>query len=122
VISVRELLVAALLVLGAIFMLLAAVGLARMPDVLLRMSACTKSVTLGAGCMLLGAIIYFEDLSITTRALSAILFLVTTAPVAAHKIARAAYVSRVRLWEGMRIDELRDGPSPDRSGDPEPPP
>jgi multicomponent Na+:H+ antiporter subunit G len=38
-----------LLLLGAIFMLLAAVGLVRMPDVLMRLHSSTKSATLGVG-------------------------------------------------------------------------
>lgn len=95
-----------LLLIGAFFMLVAALGIVRMPDLFLRMSATTKAVTLGAGCMLTAAAVYFRDSGITTRALAAILFLVTTAPVAAHMIGRAAYLSRVPLWKGTKLDEL----------------
>ncbi|GAB4462075.1 MAG: hypothetical protein Kow0031_40840 [Anaerolineae bacterium] len=47
---------AILLSLGAFFMLVAGVGLVRMPDLFLRMSASTKAATLGVGCTLLGVV------------------------------------------------------------------
>jgi len=95
------------LVIGAAFMLLAAVGVVRMPDLFTRMQTTTKSATLGAGCTLLAAAVYFGDLSITARALAVITFLFLTAPVAAHMIARAAYFIGVPLWNRTIIDELR---------------
>lgn len=97
----------ALLLIGASFLLLAAVGLLRMPDLFTRMSAVTKGTTLGVGCMLLAVGVYFPGLGITTRALAAIVFFFVTAPVAAHMIGRAAYFVGVPLWEGTVRDELR---------------
>jgi multicomponent Na+:H+ antiporter subunit G len=95
------------LVVGAAFMFVAALGVVRMPDVLLRMSSTTKSATLGAGCTLAAAAFHFEDLGVTTRAFATVIFLLATAPVAAHMISRAAYFSRVPLWKKMQVDELR---------------
>ena len=96
-----------LLLWGAIFMLLAAVGLMRMPDLFMRMHSSTKSATLGAGCIMLGAALFFNDFAITVRALAIVAFLFSTAPVAAHMIGRAAYLSGVPLWEGTLSDEMR---------------
>lgn len=104
----KEILVAALLVLGASFSLLAAVGVARMPDLLSRMQASTKSATLGAGAILLAVAVHFGALGVTTQVLLIIAFLVLTAPIAAHAIGRAGYLTGVPLWEGAVIDELRD--------------
>ena len=104
----KEILVAVLLIIGSSFSLLAAVGVARMPDVFSRMQASTKSATLGAGTVLLAVAIHFGMLAVTTQVLLIIAFLVLTAPVAAHAIARAAYLTGVPLWEGAVIDELRD--------------
>ena len=42
-----------MLLLGALFMLLAAIGMVRMPDVLTRMHSSTKSATLGVGLFML---------------------------------------------------------------------
>lgn len=97
-----------LLFLGAVFMLLAAIGLVRMPDVLMRMHSSTKSATLGVGLIMLGVALHFQDFTIGVRALAVIVFMFSTAPVAAHMIGRAAYLSGVPLWEGTLSDEMRN--------------
>jgi multicomponent Na+:H+ antiporter subunit G len=99
---------AVLLVVGASFMLLAGLGVLRLPDLFMRLQAATKASTLGVGCLLLGAAVHFQDLGVTTRALLVIAFFFLTAPVGAHVIARAAYAVGVPLWEGTITDELRD--------------
>jgi multicomponent Na+:H+ antiporter subunit G len=103
-----ELFSAALLLIGALFMFLAALGLLRLPDLFMRLQAATKASTLGVGCMLLGLAIHFQDLAVTTRAVLIVAFFFLTAPVGAHMIARAAYAVGVPLWEGTITDELRD--------------
>jgi multicomponent Na+:H+ antiporter subunit G len=94
-------------ILGSFLMFLAGLGLLRMPDVFLRMSAATKASTLGAGFILLAAALYFEDLGTTSRAIATIFFLLLTGPVAAHRIGRAAYFDGVHLWEGTIRDDLK---------------
>jgi multicomponent Na+:H+ antiporter subunit G len=96
-----------LFVLGAFLMFLAGLGLLRLPDIFLRMSAATKASTLGAGFILLAAALYFEDLGTTSRAIATIFFLLLTGPVAAHRIGRAAYFDGSPLWEGTVRDDLR---------------
>jgi multicomponent Na+:H+ antiporter subunit G len=103
---------AALIVIGGAFMLLAGVGILRMPDLFMRMQAATKAATLGAGCMLLAVAVHFGELTVVARALLVIAFVVLTAPVAAHMIARAAYSVGTPLWEGTLGDELRDEHQP----------
>lgn len=103
----RDLASLVLMLTGAFFMFVAAVGVVRMPDLFLRMSATSKSATLGAACMLLAAAVHFDDFGITTRALATIAFLLLTAPVAAHRIGRAAYFLGVPLWRGTVRDDLR---------------
>lgn len=92
---------------GAIFIFLAAIGVVRMPDLYLRISVTTKAATLGIGLVLLAAAIYFNDLSITTRVLAIILFMLLTAPVGAHMIGRASYFTGVKLWEKSDFDDLK---------------
>jgi len=103
----REILVMVLMISGALFMFLAGVGLLRMPDLFLRMSSTSKAGTLGAGLILLGAAIHFDNFGIYTRAIAIIVFLMLTAPVAAHMIGRAAYFDGVPLWKGTVQDDLR---------------
>ena len=96
-----------LFVVGAFLMFLAGVGLLRLPDIFLRLSAATKASTLGAGFILLAAALYFDDLGTTSRAIATIFFLLLTGPIAAHRIARAAYFDGSPLWQGTVRDDLR---------------
>jgi multicomponent Na+:H+ antiporter subunit G len=100
--------VAFLLVLGALFMLLAAVGLVRLPDLYLRMSATSKAATLGASLVLLGAAVHFGTAAVAGRAVVIVVFLFLTAPVAAHAIGRAGYRRKSPLWTGTIADELAE--------------
>jgi multicomponent Na+:H+ antiporter subunit G len=115
-----SLVVAALLVLGAGFMLLAAIGLVRLPDVYLRMSAASKAATLGASLVLVGAAVHFGTAAVAGRAIVIAAFLFLTAPVAAHVIGRAAYRRGSPLWEGTIADELAgdEERGRDRGGEP----
>lgn len=107
----RDLVCAVLLTTGVGFMALAAVGLVRLPDILLRISAAGKASTLGTLCTLLAMALYFGDGPTVTRALAIFFFVVLTVPVAAHMLGRAAYFCNNPLWE-TRVDELR-GRAPD---------
>lgn len=104
---VAEILTGILLILGAGFMLIAALGVWRMPDLLTRMHATTKAGVLGAGLMLVGVIVYYADMNIAVRALAVIIFVMLTSPVAAHVIGRAGYFIGVPLWGDSLKDELK---------------
>lgn len=98
-----------LLLLGALFVLVAAVGLLRLPDLLMRMHAATKAGTLGAGLCLIAVAVAMPDPSVVARALATLIFLLMTAPIAAHVIAHAAYhAGEARLWEHTDPDDLAD--------------
>ncbi len=103
----REIISGVLVLIGAAFMLLAGVGILRMPDLYTRMSATTKVATLGVGSTLLAVAVYFGELGIVTRALAAVAFVFLTAPVAAHMIGRASYFIGVPLCPATAMDELR---------------
>ncbi len=92
---------------GALFVLLAAIGILRMPDLYLRISVTTKAATLGIGLILLCVAAYFGEASIATRALAIIFFLLLTAPVGAHLIGRASYFVGTPLWEKSVMDDLK---------------
>ncbi len=98
---------AVLLVLGSAVLLLAGVGLLRLPDLFLRMSATAKAATLGAALSVLGAGVHFGEAAIVGRAIVIVAFLVLTTPVAAHMIGRAGYRRGSPLWEGTICDEAK---------------
>lgn len=91
---------------GAALMVLAGVGLLRLPDVFARLHAATKASTLGLACLLSGTAILLDDPTATVKLAVSIVFQFATAPVAAHIIGRAAYWGGLPLWEGTRFDEL----------------
>src|SRR5690554_7762816 len=107
-----EILKEGLILIGALFMLLAALGLVRLPDLLTRMHATTKAATLGATLIMLAVPIHFAQVAAVARAFGVILFIMMTAPVAAHVIDRAGYFVGSRLWEGTLKDELRPNYDP----------
>ena len=109
------LIASALLIIGSIFCLVAAVGMLRLPDTLIRMHAATKAGTLGAGCILAAEAVVAGELGTTLKAIAAIVFLLLTAPVAAHLIGRAAYHQGIRLFDKTWIDELADSMPTDES-------
>ena len=116
----NEIISALLLVLGSLLSFVAALGMLRLPDTVIRMHAATKAGTLGAGLILIGEAFFYAELGITLRALAAIAFLLLTAPVAAHLIGRAAYYSNVKLWQKTWIDQLAERYTTGGYSDPDP--
>ena len=97
------------LLVGSLFVLVAALGLLRLPDLLMRMHAATKAGTLGAGLVLVGVAVSAPETSVMARALATFVFLLLTAPIAAHLIARAAYhTGEATLWDRTCVDELAE--------------
>ena len=87
-----EAIVSALVLLGALFVLLGAIGLVRLPDTLTRLHAPTKACTLGVGALLVASALYFSRTleGISLREAAVMVFLFMTAPVSAQLLAKAA--------------------------------
>lgn len=122
----RDVITIALMATGAVFAFVGCLGVLRLPDLYLRMSASAKAATLGVGCLMTAAAVHFDDLAITSRAVAVILFVLVTTPVAAQMIGRAAYFTGVPLWHKTVRDELREqrdaeaGPLSNLPGGPDP--
>ncbi|MBD1434076.1 MULTISPECIES: monovalent cation/H(+) antiporter subunit G [Sphingobacterium] len=101
-----DIVLALLSTVGALSILFASIGILRMPDFYLRLSVTVKASTLGVGLLLICAAIMFPDVSVTTKAIAIIFFLIITAPIGAHMIGRAAYFTGTPLWKGTIVDEL----------------
>lgn len=97
---------------GTLFVFVAGLGVLRLPDVYMRLHASTKAGTLGVALNAAGLVVFYPALGILTRAVALVLFLLLTAPVAAHMIGRASYYAReemnVSLWEGTVVDHMLD--------------
>lgn len=127
-----DLLIALSMLVGALFMLLAAIGLLRMPDLPMRMHATTKAGVLGSGLIMIAVALHFSSSEVTARVIAIIGFIMLTAPVAAHVIGRAGYFVGVPLWDKIQQDDLKgqydttthtlNSPQAYRQPDPEEPP
>ena len=79
-----------LLLLGALFSLVAAIGVVRLPDLYTRMHASSKAGTAGSGLLLLAVAMQSAETGTWLKCLLALLFFFLTAPVSAHMLAKAA--------------------------------
>ncbi len=95
------------MVIGAVFILIASIGLLKMPDIYLRMSASTIGGTFGVASMLIAAAIHFFDLGIFLHVVGVIIFLILTVPIGAHLLARAAYIINLPMWDKTIHDDLK---------------
>jgi multicomponent Na+:H+ antiporter subunit G len=87
------------IVIGLVFDIAGCIGLIRLPDVYNRLQATTKSITLGTCSILLGAFIIKGFTGIGVKSVLCIMLLLLTAPAAAHALARAADISKIKAWE-----------------------
>ncbi len=101
---------------GAIFTLIAAIGIVRLPDVFLRMHAAAKAGTVGVISSLLALTLHFDEPAIRVRAVLIALFLCITAPIVAQVLARAALVTRTPMCPRTRCDEWTADEVSRRSG------
>lgn len=97
---------ALLLLVGAAFCAFAALGILRFPDVYTRLHAASKAGPLGAGLILLAVACASNDWTFYLKALIGLAFLLLTAPIAAHLLARAALRSGVRPSDRTSINEF----------------
>ncbi|SEQ45551.1 multicomponent Na+:H+ antiporter subunit G [Ectothiorhodospira magna] len=102
-----DLVISLFLLTGVGFMFVAALGLLRMPDLPMRLHATTKAGALGGGLLMIAVgIEFFGDVAVAAKAGAVIVFLLLTAPVAAHLIGRAGYFVGVPMWPKTHKDEL----------------
>ena len=99
---------AVLVLLAALMCLAAGVGLLRFPDVLTRLHSATKPQILGLMAVTLDIAVTNFSVGTVTLVLAIVLFQALTAPMAAHLVARAAYVTDHLRPDLLVLDELRD--------------
>ncbi len=92
------------IVLGCLFDFFGVLGLIRLPDVYNRLQAATKCVTFGSAGILFGVFLMYGFTNFGFKALIGIIFIFLTSPAAAHAIARAAHISKIKLTKESVID------------------
>jgi multicomponent Na+:H+ antiporter subunit G len=91
---------------GAFLCLAAALGLVRFPDVLARMHAATKPQTLGLIVVAVGVELSLRNWAAFGTVLLIAILQLTTAPVAAHLVARTVYRSNQVRRDLLVRDDL----------------
>lgn len=104
-----DVIAAVLILLGCALALVAAIGLQRFDDVFARMHAATKPATLGVALVLVGTAVRLATLGDAAKLALVLALQFTTAPTAAHMVARAAYRSGNELSPHTVVDELGSG-------------
>lgn len=95
-----------LCLIGAFFVLVAAIGVLRLNDLYMRMHAASKAGTLGSGVLLVALAVYSADSAIVLRALAGVVFFLLTAPISAHLLARASYIVGYKPCDLTKSDAL----------------
>ena len=90
---------------GLTFDFFGCLGLVRFPDIYNRLHSSIKCVTLGTCSILFGLFLYKGFSPAGIKALFCIVFLVLTAPVSAHVLARSAHKSGAKLWDKSVCDK-----------------
>ena len=93
-----------LVIMGLIVITIAVYGIIWMPGVYNRVHAAAKAVVLGIIPILVASVVTLEP-AIIYRVILTVVFLILTAPVAAHAITYASYLTREPLVTPGAFDE-----------------
>lgn len=97
-----------LLITGAAFALVAAIGVVRMPDFYCRIHAATKAGAFGLSLLLLGLIVAAPTLRVIIQSVMIISFFYLTAPIGAHMIGRVALQRKVMWWRATESGNTQE--------------
>lgn len=104
--EIAQYVAALLLVVGALFGFIAAVGVLRLPDLYTRLHAASKAGAVGVGLILLAVAVISVDGAVILRSILGIVFLLLSTPISAHLLARAAYRSGELPISTTTVDDL----------------
>ncbi len=96
-----------LLLLAALFMGIACIGLFRMPDFYTKMAAVSKASTLGLLLILAAHMITAPSIEKIVLLSTALFFVAITSPLATHLLGRNAYLKGVKLHPQTQCDEWK---------------
>jgi multicomponent Na+:H+ antiporter subunit G len=110
-VRVAELIGSTVILIGAVFLFSAGLGMLRMPDAFTRIQAGTKASTLGNTLVLVGIAFYHPGWSL--KLLIIVYFVFMTNPISSHALARAANAILGRAGQSANVDA--SGADPERS-------
>ena len=96
------------LLLGSLFILVAGIGILRLPDLLCRSHAVAKAMTLGICLMFLGLYLDLSGSGTSTglKIILAVVFQLLTIPVSSHLLCQLAMDLDLPRWRGQPLEEI----------------
>lgn len=98
-----------LVVAGVFFVIVAAIGINRMPDVFTRLHAASVGDTVGFGLVAVGLMLVAGLTLVSVKLLFLLLFVAFSGPVMTHAIARAAFHAGIEPKLGAGAAEAETG-------------
>lgn len=106
--ALADLIAAALLLGGLLFMFIGSIGVVRLPDGFHRIHAVSVCATLGLTGMLLAACFHIGSIVLISKAVMTIVFLFVAAPAGSHLLAKSAHDANLPQWDKTLSDELAE--------------
>lgn len=105
-----ELLITILLMIGGVFVLVGSIGLSRLPDFYTRLHAPTKATTVGMGGILIASMVLmtYQQGYFSVHELLITMFLLITAPITAHMLAKTALHHQNKALKRTRSQQLME--------------
>lgn len=102
-----DFLISFLIFLSGLFILLSALGLKRFPDLYCRLHASSMASSGAKICSMGAACLYFwnSHFGVSIKFICSLIFILTTAPLAAHLIARAGYKRGIKPCDQTARDD-----------------
>lgn len=96
--------ISACVIIGAVFMFVGSLGMARLPDFHMRLHGPTKASTLGVGAVLIASMMFFSptEPGWSISELLVAIFMLITAPVSAHLLSKAGMHGKLPRVERTR--------------------
>jgi multicomponent Na+:H+ antiporter subunit G len=108
----NEFLTAACILTGSVFILIAAIGLVRLPDLLCRSHAVAKAMTLGLFLLLIALWLHVGEKQTALKIVLAIFFQLITIPISSHLLGLLALNKNISRWRNRPMDDHRATPPP----------
>lgn len=105
---IGQIIILILVVSGVFLIFTSSLGLFRLPDIFIRMSAVTKAVTFKVGLIMLSVAIYFNTFPEVIKAFLIIFLLLLTTPVSSHLFGKEAHRRNTPLWKKTLRDDLKN--------------
>lgn len=99
-------LVAMLVLAGAVFVLIAGIGIVRFGDLYTRMHAASKAGAFGGTLIAIAAGLAFGSLSVAVKSVLIVIFFYLTTPIAAQMLARAGWLSGAKPTPDTGTEEI----------------